>query len=55
MGGATENAVRIQIYSAISTYGLVALIQKELKKTQHYGKWKVKALLLSKTPSSTTY
>ena len=29
--GTTENAVRIQIYSAVSTYCLVALVQKEMQ------------------------
>ncbi len=30
-GGTTENAVRIQIYSAICSYCLVTLIQKEMQ------------------------
>lgn len=29
--GTTENAVRIQIYAAISTYCLVAIIQKDMQ------------------------
>ena len=29
--GTTENAVRIQIYTAISTYCLVAIVQKDMQ------------------------